>query len=378
MKSAIVSAILGAAMLTQQAVAHPGASHAEHVKDVQAREAHLKHINKRSLSHCADTLKKRGNDKLMQDRRNAKVESLRKKRSISQDKPFLRARDVTEVLATSHLSSLTDITADTDPSVLFAGNSSCILTPEVTQGPYWVSGELIRTDNTEGQQGVPLTLDIQIIDVNTCEPVPQVYLEIWACNSTGVYSGVSANGNGNTNDETNIDATFMRAIQVSDDSGVVAFDTLVPGHYTGRANHIHALSHVNATVLPNNTLAGGSITHVGQMFFDQDLLTLVETTEPYNTNTQTLTTNAEDGILAQEADGYDPMVEYVLLGDDVSQGIFAWISFGMDTASNYTVSPAVYLTSDGGVENENFGAGMGAPPSGSGAPGPAPTGASAS
>lgn len=114
--------------------------------------------------------------------------------------------------------------------MLFAGNNSCILTPETTQGPYWVSGELVRQNITEGQAGVPLTLDVQIIDVNTCEPVPQAYLEIWSCNSTGVYSGVNANGNGNTNDTTNLNATFMRGVQKSDNDGVVIFDTLVPGH----------------------------------------------------------------------------------------------------------------------------------------------------
>lgn len=126
---------------------------------------------------------------------------------------------------------MTGITPDTaDPAVLFAGNNSCILVPETTQGPYWVSGELVREDITEEQEGVPLTLDIQIIDVNTCEPVPQAYLEIWHCNSTGVYSGVVASGNGNNNDSTNLDATFLRGVQQSDESGVVSFDTLVPGH----------------------------------------------------------------------------------------------------------------------------------------------------
>ena len=63
------------------------------------------------------------------------------------------------------MSNLTGITPDTDASILFAGNNSCILTPETTQGPYWVSGELIRTDNTDGQEGVPMTLVLIIIVV---------------------------------------------------------------------------------------------------------------------------------------------------------------------------------------------------------------------
>ena len=45
-------------------------------------------------------------------------------------------------------------------------------------------GELIRNDIKEDQEGVPLYLDIQLIDTNTCEPVPQVYLDFWHCNAT--------------------------------------------------------------------------------------------------------------------------------------------------------------------------------------------------
>ena len=186
-----------------------------------------------------------------------------------------------------------------------------------------------------------------------------------------------ASGNGDTSDEGNLDNTFMRGVQASDASGVVTFDTLVPGHYTGRTNHIHVMSHLNATLNSNNTLSGGAITHVGQMFFDQDLVTLVEATEPYASNTQELTTNAEDSIFEGESDGYDPVVEYVLLGDDVSEGVFAWIAFGMDSGAAYNITAAAYWTEDGGVENEDAGSGMGggAPPSGAMPTGAAPTGA---
>lgn len=286
------------------------------------------------------------------------------------EKPYLRARDLDIVLNTSHESNLTGITVDSDPSILLAGNNSCILSPETTQGPYWVQGELVRKDITEDQEGVPITLDIQIIDVNTCEPVPEAFLEIWHCNSTGVYSGVVANGNGDNSDSTNLDKTFFRGIQQSDADGVVVFETLFPGHYTGRATHIHVMTSQDATVNANETLSGGSITHVGQMFFDQDLISLVEQEEPYASNTQELTTNAEDSILSEEASDVDPMIEYVLLGDSVSEGIFGWLAFGMDTNNAFNITPAAYLTENGGVANANAGSGMGGggPPSGTGAP----------
>lgn len=235
---------------------------------------------------------------------------------------------------------------------------------------------MIREDVTEDQEGVPLHLDIQVIDVNTCEPVPSVYIELWHCNSTGVYSGVVASGNGDSSDETNLDNTFLRGINQADESGVVQFDTLFPGHYTGRATHIHVMTHtLNATVNANNTLTGNSVSHVGQMFFDQDLIELVDAVEPYASNTQDITENADDSILSEEASDVDPMVEYVLLGDDVSEGIFGWLAFGMDSGSSYDVTPAANLYAEGGVANANSGmGGGGSPPGGNGTDG-APTGA---
>lgn len=216
-------------------------------------------------------------------------------------------------------------------------------------------------------------LDYQVIDVDTCEPVPNVYLEIWHCNSTGVYSGVVASGNGNTNDEDNINKTFLRGIQQTDTDGVAQFESIFPGHYTGRATHIHVLVHTNATEFANHTL-GNEIyaSHVGQSFFDQNLITDVEKLTPYSTNTQDLTTNADDSILAEEADeaGVDPLMSYTLLGNSVGDGILAWLTFGINTTYSGEVTPAAFLYQDGGVENPD--SGMGGGPGGGGPDGGSP------
>jgi hypothetical protein len=127
------------------------------------------------------------------------------------------------------------------------------------------------------------------------------------------------------------------------------------------------MSRLNATVNANSTLSGGHITHVGQMFFDQDLITLADTVEPYASNEQEVTSNSDDSILAEEAEDVDPFVEYVMLGDDISEGLFGWLAFGMDSTNSYNITPAAYWTEEGGVENENSG-GMG------GGPGGAPNG----
>lgn len=192
-------------------------------------------------------------------------------------------------------------------------------------------------------------------------------VELADCNSTGVYSGVTANGNGN-GDASNINTTFLRGVQPTDSDGASQFHTLVPGHYAGRAPHIHVMVHLNATAAANGTLMDTThIGHVGQAFFDQELLTSVEATSAYAANTQTLMLNSEDGILAEEAATSDPFVQYVLLGDSIEDGLLGWLSFGIDAKLSKSVDAAVTLYKEGGVANSNAGGGGGpggSPPSG--------------
>lgn len=336
-----------AALSASLTVAHPGHSVAQ---EIQERKDFMAATKARDLSHCSAKLKARGVEARNMARREQLVEAARAKRGLKSK------RTLESVLATDHNATDLGYTANTDPSTLFSSNASCILTPEVTQGPYYVGGEYIRQNITETQEGIPAVFDYQVIDVETCEPVPNVYLEMWNCNATGVYSGVVANGNGDTSDETNIDKTFLRGIQETDDDGVAQFESIFPGHYTSRATHIHILIHTNATVYENGTLGNDvSASHVGQAFFDQDLIYLADTIAPYSDNTQEITTNADDSILAQEAatDGVDPVFEYTYLGDDLADGLFAWLSFGINTTESSAVTPAVFYYESGGVANSD-------------------------
>ena len=145
------------------------------------------------------------------------------------------------------------------------------------------------------------------------------------------------------------------------------------------------MSHNGGSVTKNSTFAGGNVTHVGQLFFDQDLITKVETVAPYSSNTQSLTLNKDDSILAGEASTMDPLVEYVLLGDTVADGLYGWITVGIDTSNSFSPGAAATLTENGGVANPNGGMGGGPPGGGngtrptgampSGMPSGAPTGA---
>lgn len=266
--------------------------------------------------------------------------------------------------AVSHNVTSEGFTLNTPLTDIFDSNSTCALVPETTIGPYFVAGEFIRTDVTEGTGGVAVHLDIQFVDIATCGAVPNMLVDIWHCNATGVYSGVSSQGQGGLN------STFLRGVQPTDSDGVSEFDTIFPGHYTGRATHIHILSSENATILSNKTYTGGKANHIGQIFFDQTLIDAVELLAPYTTNTQVLTTNAEDMIAAGEATAdYDPFADYVMLGDSPEDGILAFITVGIDTTANYTAenTPAAHYYAGGGVSTGNS---VGGPGGGGGPGGP--------
>lgn len=359
--------ISAALALASVATAHPGEEHTpEEIKrEVTARGlAHEKMT--RALNSCSSSSAFRARQERAMARRADAARALRQKRDISHKPVALGKRDDAALAQWAAVDHSVDAgyTLDTPLDTLFTGNATCALVEETTIGPYFVAGELIRSDVTEGQEGVPLHLDIQFVDVADCSAVPELVVDIWHCNATGVYSGVSSEGQGGLN------STFARGAQITDDDGVTQFDTVFPGHYTGRVTHIHILSTKDAQVLSNETYEGGVATHIGQLFFDPDLVSSVEALAPYTSNSQSFTDILDDSIAAGEAaSDYDIFVDYALLGDQPSDGILAWIVVGIDSSANHTDSatPAAHYYEGGGVDSGlSMGGGGGPPPGANG------------
>lgn len=340
--------------LASVVVAHPGEHHntAAIKREVQNRNQ-MAAAAKRSLESCSGTLKARDLSARSVARRAQTVRDLRAKRGIaSNPKKFRRDLATLESYeAINHNVTSLSYTPSTPETTIFSANTSCILTPEDTSGPYYVTGEMIRKNVTEGQAGIPMYLEVQYLDITTCAPVEALYVDVWNCNATGVYSGV-------TSGEGGLDTTFLRGIQATDSEGVVSFETIVPGHYVGRATHTHVLAHENVTVMANGTIQGGSVPHIGQLFFGEELRSAVEATAPYNTNTQAVTSNDDDmWSVVQAGTTYDPFVEYVYLGADITDGIMAWIQIGINTTADQTSNSyynvAATYQADGGHLNPN-------------------------
>lgn len=154
---------------------------------------------------------------------------------------------------TDHEGTINATTALDDETYVFDSDNCVVLNPEGEVGPFYVLGEYVRADITDGEPGVPLVVDVQLINVDTCESLADAWVDIWSANSTGVYGGVQSSSNGDGDDASNLNNTALRGIQQTDSDGVVQFTSVFPGHYSGRANHMHIIVHEDATELDNGT-----------------------------------------------------------------------------------------------------------------------------
>jgi protocatechuate 3,4-dioxygenase beta subunit len=172
--------------------------------------------------------------------------------------------------------------ARSGPAGVASGQITCVLTPELTEGPYYIANEKVRRNITEGKPGVPLTLKTTVLDASSCKPIKNAAVDIWHADAGGVYSGF---GQGASN------RTFLRGIQRTDTTGVATLQTIYPGWYQGRAVHIHVKVHV-----------GGNVVHTGQFFFPETLTDVVYKRSPYNARPNRDVRNADDSIFRNGGD----------------------------------------------------------------------------
>ena len=176
----------------------------------------------------------------------------------------------------------------TAPRSASAETVACVLTPEQTEGPYYIANERIRRDITEHRPGTGLTLRLKIVDAATCRPIKGATVEIWHCDAGGLYSGfvrASAGGPGARAAGPTDKRTFLRGGQRTDATGTVRFNTIYPGWYRGRTVHIHVKVHV-----------AGNTVHTGQLYFPDTLTDTVYTALPYSKRPGRHTRNANDSI----------------------------------------------------------------------------------
>jgi len=157
-------------------------------------------------------------------------------------------------------------------------NAACAVTPSETAGPFPSRADFFRNDIREGKNGTVLTLTIKVVNTSSsCAPVPNADVEIWHVDAAGDYSQYGSQAS----------QTFLRGVQTTNANGEVAFTTIYPGWYQGRATHIHAEVTIN-----------GVSRKVTQIAFPESVNNTVHASGAYASRGTNPTTNAADGIFA--------------------------------------------------------------------------------
>lgn len=290
-----------------------------------------------------------------------------------------------------------------------SNSSACLLTPETTQGPYHVLGEKVQQDIRGGQAGVPLWLEIDFVDIDTCEPLTNAWIDVWSANATGIYSGYEAASSGastggapgdsssdnstssmtmpssasmtsaasESSSTTTIDSytagadvegggnlaaqtapadgdSFLRGVWQTDDDGLLTMYSIVPGWYQGRAVHTHLKVYEESSGFraDNGTfIANASAHHTGQWFFDNDTMAAVAALDPYTGNKiryEDATTNAEDGIYPYaDSMGTTATLDITWVNaSDITYGIIGSTTVGVNLTYSSTELTTYYWDPD--------------------------------
>ncbi|MFE2422829.1 intradiol ring-cleavage dioxygenase [Streptomyces hokutonensis] len=227
------------------------------------------------------------------------------------------------VLAVGAAAPEAPTTPTTTPAAATAA-AVCTLTKEMTEGPYYLDGALVRADVTEGKAGLPLKLALTVVNDSTCAVIPNALVEIWHCDALGEYSGYVGN-NGHSEAD---DGTFLRGGVLTNSAGLANITTIYPGWYRGRCVHIHVKVHTGVTLTSDGSFTGGQELHTGQLFIDETITSAVAKISPYSTNTVTRTTLAQDSIY-DDGGAASGLMTLTALGSSTSSGYTGTLTLGV-------------------------------------------------
>ena len=197
---------------------------------------------------------------------------------------------------------------ESDPLDISLGGVTCTIagTNRYTIGPCYFDVDDQRTDISEDQPGVPMTLAFKLVDEN-CDPIEGASIEVWWCNWEGVYSADNSDSTGSVSsfnsgfcagdDADALNARWFRGIQTTDSIGNVYFLGCFPGWYPSRTTHIHV-----RVVTSSQTL-------VTQFCFDDDLANDIYANHSEYTGSEKDTTNDRDTVFGSEFNEYTFNVE---------------------------------------------------------------------
>lgn len=182
-----------------------------------------------------------------------------------------------------------DPTPATDTTTGTTTTGTCTVSPSETAGPFPTKtpADLVMVDIRSDRTGIEMVVTITIQNSNnSCAALADAIVDIWHCDKDGYYSEYGGSGMQSVNFQS---VHFLRGRQSTNSDGVVAFKTIFPGWYSGRAPHIHA--HIYDST--------GKSLLVTQIAFPTDICNTVYTTATsfYTKGTQD-TSNASDNVFS--------------------------------------------------------------------------------
>src|SRR5207245_10074924 len=119
---------------------------------------------------------------------------------------------------------------------------------ELTEGPYYKAGAPQNAAlRTAGVAGTPLVLTGYVVS-KSCQPIANAKLDFW-----------QADGHGNYDNS----GYTLRGWQLTDANGAYRLETVIPGLYPGRTEHIHVKVTVNGTTYTSQLFFPGVPQHGG-------------------------------------------------------------------------------------------------------------------
>ncbi len=147
---------------------------------------------------------------------------------------------------------------------------------ELTEGPYYKANPPQNaTLRTATVAGTPLTLTGYVVS-QSCQPIANARLDFW-----------QADGNGNYDNS----GYTLRGWQLTDANGAYRLETVIPGLYPGRTEHIHFKVTVNGKTYTSQLFFPGVSQNEGDSIYSAQMLVKLNTATSPVTGTFTFVVN---------------------------------------------------------------------------------------
>jgi protocatechuate 3,4-dioxygenase beta subunit len=133
---------------------------------------------------------------------------------------------------------------------------------ELTEGPYYKANPPQNAAlRTAGVAGTPLTLTGYVVS-KSCQPIANAKLDFWQADGKGSYDN-----SGYT----------LRGWQLTDANGAYRLETVIPGLYPGRTEHIHFKVTVNGKTYTSQLFFPGVSQNEGDTIYSSQMLVKLNT-----------------------------------------------------------------------------------------------------